>query len=613
MPVSNAEVDQILCAYDPDNPTENTGFGPVASSLPTLAEVSLFKLAGAVLRPPGDSTAGNSIAYERLSSDQDLIVRRVVAIDPLNRENLLSQALIAGRGRLTAELALGLDQADWPLGDDITRVQLGDRLSRPNLAELDRLGRAGADRLRELSRGPALTEALCQLTAWVLTDPLSRLSVAASQVGGDPRAALLGLVDMLSVLVPGRWTFSTQESAESDAYRLIVMPEWPRPGSPDYGRLRLGGQPAPDGAAHTAASLLVTRYQTYGLAGLELLRRQQGWHRMSALDRAETLRNLLTLHAETTPHKELPPAPDPSPLAASQEYAIEGVEELTGLVESQASQATESPGTQESPTPESSTASFDPAPALLTPTHSAGDPPVDVSDAALRDREAAALVERLFQARSAEEGRELLMEVSSRAELWSESQTEIACLTAIRYRLGLKYRRTRGQSCQPVFTHDPQQLFDLLIRTALYRRDPAIEWAVFLRQEYVAVLTDPLRSVVREMFEQDARRELVVHHAFFVVVGRWAGPVALHLDLPGNVPPVPSGPPAVPTRFKPSAWLRGRRRDGGAGAPHRAQVVPPAQPEGNTADFVLLGKVVGTFVIIVLVLLGVGTILRNLP
>ncbi len=356
----------------------------------------------------------------------------------------------------------------------------------------------------------------------------------------------------------------------------------------------------------------MTRYQAYGLAGLELLRRQQGWHEMSAVDRAETLRNLLTLHAETTPHKELPAAPSPSPLA-SQEYTIEGAEELTGLVVSQASQATEGPGVQESPTPESSTASFDPAPAQLAPSHSAGDPPVDAPDGEERVREAAALVERLFQARSDEEGQELLQEVASRAGVWNESQTEIACLTAIRYGLGLQYRRVDGQACQPVFTHDPQDLFDLLIRTALYRRDAAIEWAVFLRQEYVAVLTDPLRSVVRQMFEQDARHELVVHHAFFVVMGRWAGPIALQLGPPGNVPPVPGEPPAVPARLKRSAWRPGRRRRGGARAPRHAEAVPRAQPEGNTDDFVLLGKVAGSFVIIVMVLLVIGAILDKQP
>ncbi len=622
--VSNTGIDQVVCAYNPDNPANNTGFGPVASSLSTLQEVSLFQLAGAILRPPGDAAAGNSIAYERLSSDQDLIVRRVVAIDPLNRENLLSQALVTGRGRFTAELALGLDQDDWPLGDGITQVQLGDRLPRPDAAELDRRGREGADRLRETSRGTALTEALCHLTAWLLTDPLSRLSVAAPQVGGEPRAVLLGLVDMLSPLVPGRWTFSTQESAESEAYRLIVMPNWPRPGSRDYRRLRLGGRPAPDGPAHDAAALLVTRYQEYGLPGLELLRRQQGWHRMSTVERAESLRDLLTLQGGTTPHKALPPPP-PETLPtesdgeAFDEYAA-APDEPSAPAEPETDPALdpdldldldrERPAHQEPAAPPPSTEARLPE---FAPDEGWDSSAVDAADAEEADREVAGLVEKLFQARTKKEREELLRELASRAGLWSESQIEVACLTAIRYRLGLKYRRVQGASCHAVFPHDPQYLFDLLVRPALYLKGPALEWALFVRHEYTAVLTDPLRSVMRRMLELHERRELVVHRTFFLVLSRWAIPIALRLEPPGTVPPMPSEPPRAAPRRRPATWFKGGRREGKPQPAPRTEAVPQAQPEGNTDDFLLLGKILLLFLAIVLVLLASGQVLHILP
>ncbi|MGV9452974.1 hypothetical protein [Streptomyces sp. NPDC003635] len=594
----STDVHQVICAYDPDNPADSKGFGPVASSLPTLEEVSLFKLAATVLRPPGSLSAGDSIAYGRLPSGQDLIVRRVVVIDSLRRENLLSQAVIGGREQFSPAMALGLDQADWPLGEGIARVRRGESLARPNPAELRRLSREGADRLRDTSRAAHLTEALCHLATWVLTEPRSNLSVAAPQMAGEPRAMLLGLVEMLSGLVPGDWTFSTEESAESGPYRLIVMPGWPRVGSPDYGRQRIIDRPAPDGPAHTAARLLVTRYQAYGLPGLEVLRRREDWPGMSAAERAESLRNLLTLHAGTTPHKELP-AVASSSSASQQEYAIEGAETLTGHTETRASRA-------EPEFPPAQDCAPEPAPPM--PSHAPDVPATDPPDDETRDREAAALVERLFQARGEEEREELLGEVEFWAGTWTESQSDIACLTAIRFRLGLAAGGSRRQARKPVFSHDPQEVFDLLIGANLRRREPALEWALFLRQECVTALTEPLRSVVQDMFDRYEQRLLAIHPVFFVVMGRWAIPRALRLDPPGD--PRPRRPSAPRPRLTPPAWLAGRRR-GHAEAAHRAEARPRVGPGGNADDFLLLGKLFLGFVVVVAMLLVVGAMWRD--
>lgn len=596
MSVPSTEVHQVICAYDPDNPADSKGFGPVASSLPTLEEVSLFKLAATVLRPPGSFAVGNSIAYGQLPSGQDLIVRRVVVIDSLRRDNLLSQAVIGGRDQFSPETALGLDQADWPLGDAIARVQRGEPLFRPNPNELRHLGREGADRLRDISRAASLTETLCHLATWVLTEPRSKLSVAAAQVAGEPRAVLLGLMEMLSGLVPGDWTFSTEESTESGPYRLIVMPVWPRVGSPDYGRQRIIDQPAPDGPAHTAAQLLVTRYQAYGLPGLEVLRQRGDWQTMSAVERAESLRNLLTLHAGTTPHKELPAVPSSPPAAHQQEYAIEGADTLTGPTEPEADRDEPEPTGAQEPAP---------APDPPLPSHAPDVPRLEPPDDEALDRDAAALVERLFQARSEDEGEELLREVAYRSGTWRESQREIACLTAIRFRLGLTSRRGRGQAGKPVFSHDPQEVFDLLISANLHQREPALEWAVFLRQEFTVALTEPLRSVVQAMFDRYDRHLVDIHSVFFVVMGRWAIPRALHLEQPDSARPRPRGPSSRPPRFRPANWLAGRKRGGKTEAAHRAGTPPRARPEGNTDDFLLLGKLLLGFAVVVMLLVVV--------
>lgn len=52
MPASNSAVNQMICAYNPENPSDNRGFGPVAASFGMPQAVSLFKLAERMLRPP---------------------------------------------------------------------------------------------------------------------------------------------------------------------------------------------------------------------------------------------------------------------------------------------------------------------------------------------------------------------------------------------------------------------------------------------------------------------------------------------------------------------------------------------------------------------------------
>lgn len=618
MTVSNAGIHQVVCAYQPDNPSHNKGFGPVASSLAMAQEVSLFQLASAVLRPPGDAV-GNSIAYDRLSSRQDVIVRRVMTIDHLQRENLLSHALVAEPGRFTAEWALGLEESDWPLGDDFARVELGQRLDRPDPTELERRCREGADRLRETGRGSALTEGLCYLTTWLLSSPRGRFSIDSSLVAGAPRAALLALVDMLSPVLPGRWTFSTLESVESDAYRLIVMPKWPLPGSREYGRLRLGGRLAPDGPAHEAASLLVMRYQTHGLPGLDLLRAQPGWDGMTAAGRAERLRDLLARHAGTAPHRALPagPAPDPSETTEDTRETQE-TQETPQAAEEGSEEHDEHPAPAEQerdpdferaeepdPVEPHRSAALDPPPAEFVLSPSGEDFFAD-ADAERRDREAAALVERLLRAHSDEEGMELLREVSSRAPLWNGSQTVIACLTAIRYRLGL-----RGTGRRPEFRYNPQHLFDLLIRPALRQEKAARDWAWFVRQQHTVFSTDPLRSVMRQMLDQAERGELDVHHSFFDVLGPWAARIALRLGPLTNVPPLPDRPPEIPPRPRPGL-LRGRR-DRKAQRPRHAGGPAPAESKGNTDDFVLLGKILVFFVCFVLAVVISGALLDVVP
>ncbi|WNM31548.1 hypothetical protein RKE30_14585 [Streptomyces sp. Li-HN-5-11] len=682
MSVSNADIDQLVCDYHPENTSRNGGFGPIASSCHPGAEVSLFNLASSILRPPGHPAESDSIAYERLSSGQELIVRRIAAVDTLARANVLSQALVGAHGQLSAELALGLDQADWPMGDAVSHVRLGQRLRRVDLAQLRRRGYEGAARLRQLSRDGALRDVLHHLATWVLTSPDRRLSVASSLMGGHPRAVLLGLVDMLSWLVPGHWSFSTLESAESHAYRLIVMPEWPRQGSPDYGRLRLGGQPAPEGPAHAAASLLVARYQEYGLPGLEELGRDRPWAGMGPDERCRELTEALT-HlgapprtaphpAEPTPLVESAPPVEPAPsvepappvesappvepvhpaAAASARYAFEGGEELAqspataagqqacheaGAGHDQAADPTRAAGAAEPSSPGPGVAEpvvhgpEGQAPVAGAPVAQASGggrlapplspgfrtPPVQGQTPEGRIRDIVGFVTRLFRPRDDAEGRDLMLELENRVGGWNGEEIETACLTALDHRLGLAAPERGREPGPPEFLHDPQHLFDVLVRTALGRKQAALAWAVFLRQEHAAALTDPLHSVLQRMFDLYERKEIDIHAVFFVVMGGWAIPRALGLRQPGEsegqgtVPPRPVHPPDVPPRWKSALRLLGRGRPAAAVPARHAghDVRRQGRAEGLAEDLrrlaTALGVIVGiclAFVVVVMAL-----------
>jgi len=532
MPTPGSTVDQMICAYDPDNPTDNRGFGPVAASFGMAEALSLFKIAGHMLRPPGDVHTGlNSVACNVLPSGQELLVRRVVTRDALLRDNMLSQALIGAPGQFPADLCLGLDPVDWPLGEDLPHVALGELLHRQSFAELHRenfaelrsRGVDGAARLREAGRDPARTEILTHLVTWMLTEPTQQLSIAAHLLGDHPRATLLGLVDILGPLIPGPWSFSTLESAESGAYRLIVMPDWPRPGSPEYGRLRLAGQLAPDGPAHTTASMLVARYQQYGPEGLDIVSRDaQRWQRMQPVERAESLSGKLALHSIGPVPLALPPGKPTRP--ASSDYAVEGATEPA---------APAADTIEKRPETVTETLIEQPGPPLEPPPLTPGfhHPPVEDPPFDSRPLEAAALVETLIRSFSLVEGQDLCRQLDLDATHWSEQEIDAACLKAIDFRLGLADPGGGVSAWGRVSFEALQWLYELLICKAIAREKPAQAWAEFLRDRArAAALPEPLRAVVLRMFDEHERRLITIHPGFFVVLGPWAIPRALRLN-----------------------------------------------------------------------------------
>ncbi|MET9892847.1 hypothetical protein ABZZ47_22055 [Streptomyces sp. NPDC006465] len=579
----NDDVDQVVCAYDQDNPSNNMGFGPIATSSSMQRAITLFNDAGPLLRPAGPPA--DSVAYERLPSGEELIVRRVVVLDNLQRDNLFSQALIAPAGQFGAELALGLDHDDWPLGNEVTRVRLHERLDRVDGFFLARRGQQGADRLRDIGRSADHLGILCDVTASLLAEPSRRVSLTTTQVGAHPRAVLLGLVDLLTPLLPDPWFFSTLESAESRAYRVIVLRNWPHEGSPDYGRLRMGGQLAPTPTVREVAGMLVGRYQKYGLEGLDLLKGRQDWHSMHPDQRIQALWSTLAVASGMTPHKALPPGTPRGTTAA--EPGMSGVGEDTGRptdggAEDRAALTEPARGHslgmsaslvgqpsgpgraagQEDGAPErtedgdgphhraaslrtsggSASSAASPTdgdkvgmpgglrnpPAPTTPPLTRGftHPPVakqlSGADREARIRRVTTLVERVFGAQTLPELQSLVDDIGRRADGWTDEEADAAAVTAIHCRLGLPKQRGRtGRKRSAAGRHLPY-FFDLLVRRALSRQPAAFAWAAFLHQEAAATFSEPLRSVVERMYAEQEQGELVLHQVFFVALGKRA-------------------------------------------------------------------------------------------
>ncbi|MFH8470280.1 hypothetical protein [Streptomyces sp. NPDC017991] len=542
--MTGSDVHQVICAYDPGNASDNKGFGPVAVSFAMAEALSLFKLAGQIMRPPGDSlTELDSVACAVLPSGQELLVRRIVARDALRRGNVLSQALVGAPGQFCAELGLGLGPDDWPLGENLAAVRLDETLRRVDYADLRRRGDDGAARLRSASRDPALAEPLRHLVTWVLSEPAQKLSIAASLVGDNPRAVLLGLVDILGPLVPGPWSLSTLESVESGPYRLIVMEDWPRTGSPDYGRLRLVGQQPPGGPAHTTASLLVDRYQEHGLDGLTFLSPQARlWQRMQPVERAESLLGALMVQPAAPVHLALPAGTAYESAATA--YRGEGTGESAGLTESAANTATntaeEQPEAVSEKAPRVPDPPVDPPPVPGAPPLPAEAPaPVPVPNTEHRPSDSDDLVGRLIGSRRASEDRKLRLALENAVDGWSEQEIDAACRRAIDLRLGLQGPRRSAVPWRPMAADGPRYFYDVLISGALHREEPARAWAEFLLVEAGATLCEPLRAVVRRMYGQLDRRSIAVHPVFFRVLGDWAIPRALGLDSCESPPPRP--------------------------------------------------------------------------
>ncbi|MFJ2257139.1 hypothetical protein ACIOKD_02155 [Streptomyces sp. NPDC087844] len=540
MSVTGSDVHQVICAYDPDNPSENKGFGPVAVSFAMAEALSLFKVAGQIMRPPGDSlTELDSVACALLPSGQELLVRRIVARDALRRGNVLSQALVGAPGQFCAELGLGLGPDDWPLGENVAAVRLGESLRRVDYADLCRRGDDGAARLRSASRDPALAEPLRHLVTWVLSEPAQKLSIAASLVGDNPRAVLLGLVDILGPLVPGPWSLSTLESVESGPYRLIIMEDWPRTGSPDYGRLRLVGQQPPEGPAHTTASLLVDRYQEHGPDGLTFLSRHARlWQRMRPVERAESLLGMLMVQPAAPVHLALPAGT--AYASAATAYRGEGTGESAGLTESAAHTAEEQPEAVSEKAPRVPDPGVDPPPVPGTPPLPAEAPALaPVPDAEDHPSDSDDLVGRLIGSHRPFEDRKLRLALENAVDGWSEQEIDAACRRAIDLRLGLQGPRRGVVPWVPEAADGPRYLYDVLISGALHREEPARSWAEFLTVEAGTALPEPLRAVVRRMYEQLDCRSIAVHPVFFRTLGDWAIPRALGLDTRESPPPRP--------------------------------------------------------------------------
>ncbi|MEV6194032.1 hypothetical protein AB0M19_16735 [Streptomyces sp. NPDC051920] len=617
-------VEQLVCAYDPDNPSKNMGFGPIASSFSMDRAVALFNDAGPVLRPAG--SPADSIAYERLASGEEVVVRRVVVLDNLQRDNLFSQALIAPAGQFGAELALGLDHDDWPLGDEVTRVRLNERLDRVDGFLLAYKARQGAERLRDVVRSADHTGVLCDVTASLLADPSRRVSLTTAQVGDQPRAVLLGLVDLLTPLLPDPWFFSTRESAESHAYRVIVLRNWPHEGSPDYGRLRLGGQRSPASTARDMAEQLVGRYQKYGREGLDLLKSRQDWHGMDPDRRVRTLWTMLAVASDMTPHKALPrgtavtesggtPTTRQDVLTPERTDAVDERPErpvpdrTSGEGGSSAADSTRAVQPVDS--------GFVPAPPTPPLTRGFTHPPV-AGSLTVAHREArlgpvSALIQQVFAAHTYEEQRHLVNEVRRRIDGWTDDEADAAALTAIGCRLGLPKQRGRRGRGRRTETGHFAFFYDLLVRRTLSRQPASLAWAAFLRQEASPGLGEPLRSVVDRMYAEHEKGELALHQTFFIALGKGALFDALGRKpadtrrTPGRVPPRPGRSASAHgqggNRIR-RPRLRPRRLPRADGPPEEATGGADIRA-GLTEDLLRLGKAFFG----VIVLLSVGTAL----
>lgn len=301
MPSGSVDVHQLICAFDLENSGKTGGFGPIAVSRLDNETISYARVVDPLLRPSGSTGLdGNALAYALdRRGENELLVRRFPVTDTLGRHNVLSHALYCAPGTLGPVVALGLDRAGWPDTDGRLAEERAGAGSLRQLAPLDpaalrELGHEGARALRDESRSQQVRSVLIRLVGSLLAEPDQSLSVLESMLPGGSRAVLLGVLDVLRPLVPGRWTFSTAEVKESDAHQLIVMPSYSVTG---FGRLRLlADQPAAEGDAFGLAAVLVDRYQAVGMLGLAPV--HQNSTRWLAMDRVRRVRLML----EESPH-----------------------------------------------------------------------------------------------------------------------------------------------------------------------------------------------------------------------------------------------------------------------------------------------------------------------
>ncbi|WP_432097866.1 hypothetical protein [Streptomyces sp. WAC 04229] len=596
-------VDQIVCDYDPANLAGTTGFGPLAASCPETEALSLYNVADTVMRPPPGRSAGDSLTYRQLASGDELIVRRVPAVDSLKRGGVRSHALVGRAGQFTAEAALGLPDAAWPLADTMHQVEVGDPLPRVDWRAVQRAAVAGAERIRVQAREDAVVmELLRRLTTWFLTVPAMRASMPASLFPEDPRPVLLGLVDLLGPLLPGPWTFSTLETIEADEPRLILMPEPPAAGSPEYGRERLWGQPAPDGPAHDAAAALVDHYRAYGREALRTLHPGPvPWQQMQPDQRATSLLGALAVQVPAAAGPALPPSGSQAAAVADETNAASGTSEQVSEADHGGAEG-DGPPAEIAPVKEPPTGGaihddaaggdavpnqppMPPAPTTAAPPRPQPPPPAATGAHQVHPGHVKAWVTWLLVPGVGHDADLALLQLESRADFWGQAGDEAACLTALHLRFGLVDAAGRRGPGRPGLLERPERLYRLL-RGGLRYEEPAAAWAVFLRDESTGELAETIRAMARQMFAEHRRRKVQIHPAFFRVGGEWAIQRALGLDQ--SDPPTPqAGSPGLMRRF------RNRKRR------HRAAKPSPPGEErggrwGTAADrqvLAVLGKV----------------------
>ncbi|MFF0478101.1 hypothetical protein [Streptomyces sp. NPDC004284] len=317
------EADQIVFRWDSENPTGNTGFGPVAWSGPREDAENVFRLYGPVLRATGDETRPALIRLRERASV--VLIRRAPFKDADGRTSVLCHALVGAPGLLDPAVCLGLHAWTWEgaAAVDLTEVR-GGRL--PAVRKEVLVPAAGRGQRELDARLPYVAEELVGTVAEFLRHPGERLTVLDER-GDTTHPVLWGLHSMLHSTFKGPWTFATHDTLELASLRFAFVGRWSGAASRNTERHRVDPRERCGDRAEEIAARLVHHHLEDVSDGTRdqliarVLHATASTHRTSLLDAASRTADRLDA---LTPHASKPPTsrsrdrsgPDPRDQAA---------------------------------------------------------------------------------------------------------------------------------------------------------------------------------------------------------------------------------------------------------------------------------------------------------